>query len=180
MNLKLLELHMSLQVLRLNPGTFWWILFQAFTLFPRFILFTPTNAVTTTGGIPPTSRTTTGQIRLLQYTPKYCAGGVFGRCPTNDNYYSCEDVPVMFEGRAYILVIFVYYLLIYQQLDISRTGQKVVWATNANILYGDDANSGRLPLPFRFTFYGKDYTGVYICSNGNVAVLLITSLCCVL
>jgi hypothetical protein len=44
-------------------------------------------------------------------------------------------------------------------------------ATGTALILGDDVVTGALPLGFNFSFFGTDYTDVYVSSNGFITVL---------
>jgi subtilisin family serine protease len=56
----------------------------------------------------------------------------------------------------------------------SLTTPAYVEATNALPLTGDDASQA-VPLPFTFTFYGRDYTTAFVTTNGHVNFLALNS-----
>jgi hypothetical protein len=86
---------------------------------------------------------------------------------------TCQDVTLELDanGEAILEIPAVVTNLEPGALVVDQTGTFApldISATGTDVILGDDAMSGALPIGFSFNFYGADYTDFFISSNGFI------------
>ncbi len=111
--------------------------------------------------VPPAITGTDGGYSLTLPAGDYTVQASLGRCLTTDE----ADIGLFADiaGQDFALV---------QRIDDFGHGCQSIgfdWvdARTPTTVYGDD-QTGRMPLPFAFPFFGSDYNEVFIASNGYV------------